>query len=191
MGSSLMNVLVLGIGNILLKDEGVGVMLIEAVEQGFVIPDGVELLDGGTAGIELLDHIRGRKLLVIVDAMRNGHPPGAVYRVAGEDVSAAFMTNISPHQLGISNLLATAQLTDSLPERIVLFGIEPADISTGLGLSEPVAKGLEKLVREVVKELADNGYHLARRDGDASQPPGYWTDKNVFENLEKEAANDV
>ena len=104
---------------------------------------------------------------------------------------AAFMTNISPHQLGISNLLATAQLTDSLPERMVLFGIEPEDISTGLGLSDSVEKGLEKLVREVVGELVDNGYHLERRDGENSRPPGYWTDKIVFENLEKEAANDV
>ena len=76
-----MNVLVLGIGNILLKDEGVGVRLIEAVDQEFVIPEGVELLDGGTAGIELLDHISQRELLVIVDAMRNGHPAGTVYRV--------------------------------------------------------------------------------------------------------------
>ena len=176
-----MNVLVLGIGNILLKDEGVGVRLIEAVDQEFIIPEGVELLDGGTAGIELLDHISQRELLVIVDAMRNGHPAGTVYRVEGEDVPAAFMTNISPHQLGISNLLATAQLTDSLPERIVLFGIEPEDISTGLGLSEPVEKGLEKLIREVVKELSDNGCHLERRDEDNRQPPGYWTDKNVLE----------
>lgn len=186
-----MNVLVLGIGNILLRDEGIGVRLIEAVEQGFVIPDGVELLDGGTAGIELLDHIRARELLIIVDAMRNSYPPGTVYRVEGEDVPAAFMTNISPHQLGISNLLATAQLTDSLPERIVLFGIEPEDISTGLGLSESVDKGLEKLIGEVVKELAANGCYLEQREGENLKPPGYWTDKNVFENLEKEAANDV
>lgn len=186
-----MNVLVLGIGNILLKDEGVGVRLIEAVEQEFIIPEGVELLDGGTAGVELLDHISERKLLVIVDVMRNGHSPGTVYRVEGEEVPASFMTNITPHQLGISNLLAIAQLTDSLPERIVLFGIEPEDISTGLGLSDPVDKGLRKLIRDVVRELADSGYHLERRDGDNSRPPGYWTDKNVFENLEKEAANDV
>lgn len=186
-----MNVLVLGVGNILLRDEGVGVRLIEALEQGFVIPAGVELLDGGTAGIELLDHIRERELLVIVDAMRHSQPPGTVYRVEGEEVPAAFMTNISPHQLGISNLLATAQLTDSLPERIVLFGIEPTDISTGLGLSDPVEKGLEKLVREVVRELAENGCHLVRRDEANRRPAGYWTDKNGFENLQKEAANDV
>ena len=101
------------------------------------------------------------------------------------------MTNISPHQLGISNLLATAELCDSLPQRSVLFGIEPEDISTGLGLSAPVEKGLEKLIREVVKELSENGYHLERRDVNNSRPPGYWTDKNVFDNLEKEAANDV
>jgi hydrogenase maturation protease len=186
-----MSVLVLGVGNILLKDEGVGIMLVEALEQEFVLPAEVELLDGGTAGIELLDHIRERGLLVIVDAMRNGYPPGTVYRLEGEDVPAAFMTNISPHQLGISNLLATAQLSDCLPERTVLFGIEPEEISTGLGLSASVAGGLKKLISEVVKELADNGYLLERRAGDNSQPPGFWTDKNVFANLEKEAANDV
>jgi len=186
-----MSILVLGIGNVLLRDEGVGVRLVEALDQGFVIPDGVELLDGGTSGIELLDHIRNRELLVIVDAMRNGHPPGTVYRVEGEDVPAAFMTSISPHQLGISNLLATAQLTDSLPERAVLFGIEPEDISTGLGLSGSVSDGLAKLIREVVKELEENGCQLERRAGENSRPPGYWTDKNLSDNMEKEAANDV
>lgn len=178
-----MDVLVLGVGNILLGDEGVGVMLVEALEQGYALPAGVELLDGGTAGIELLDHIRGRDLLVIVDAMRNGHPPGTVYRVEGEDVPAAFMTNITPHQLGISNLLATAQLCDSLPERIVLFGIEPADISTGLGLSVSVAEGLRKLIGEVLKELAGNGYVLGRRAGAEILPPGYWTGKAELSSL--------
>jgi hydrogenase maturation protease len=186
-----MNILVLGVGNILLRDEGVGVMLIEALEQGFAIPDGVELLDGGTAGIELLDHIRARELLIIVDAMRNGFSPGTVYRVAGEDVPAAFMTNISPHQLGISNLLATARLTDCLPARLVLFGIEPEDIATGLGLSVPVAAGLGKLIEAVGRELAENGCHLERRGSANIRPPGYWTGKNVSGNLEKEAANDV
>jgi hydrogenase maturation protease len=172
-----MDVLVLGVGNILLGDEGVGVMLVEALAQGYTLPAGVELLDGGTAGIELLDHIRKRDLLVIVDAMRSGHQPGTVYRVEGEDVPAAFMTNITPHQLGISNLLATAQLCDSLPERIVLFGVEPADISTGLGLSDSVAKGLMKLIPEVVIELSENGYILEQRGGVNILPPGYWTDK--------------
>jgi len=173
-----MSVLVLGIGNILLRDEGVGVMVIEALEHGFTLPPEVELLDGGTAGIELLDHIRGRELLILVDVMRNSHPPGTVYRVEGEDVPAAFMTNISPHQLGISNLLATAQLSDCLPERIVLFGIEPEDISTGLGLSDKVDSGRDKLVREVVRELKENGFLLEPRDDNESRPIGYWTNKN-------------
>jgi hydrogenase maturation protease len=186
-----MNILVLGVGNILLRDEGVGVMLIEALEQEFAIPDGVELLDGGTAGIELLDHIRARELLIIVDAMRNGFSPGTVYRVAGEDVPAAFMTNISPHQLGISNLLATARLTDCLPARLVLFGIEPEEIATGLGLSARVDQGLGKLISAIVRELAENGCHLERRGSENNRAPGYWTGKNVFENSQKEAANDV
>jgi hydrogenase maturation protease len=105
-----MNVLVLGIGNVLMMDDSVGVRAIEELQRRYHFPDGVELLDGGTSGIELLSHIEGRDNLIIIDALKSGHSPGTVVRVEGEDVPARFMTRISPHQLGLSDVLAAATI---------------------------------------------------------------------------------
>ena len=170
-----MNVLILGIGNILLHDEGVGVRAIEELEERFSFPPGVELVDGGTCGLELRDSMCGRDLLLLIDATRNGGPPGTAYRVEDDGVPAHFQTRISPHQLGISDLLATLALTDSLPTRMVLFGVEPADLSTGLGLSPAVAAGLEKVLEAVGEELTRQGLTPEPLVPDASRRPGFWS----------------
>jgi hydrogenase maturation protease len=152
-----LNILILGIGNVLLMDEGIGVRAVEELEGRYRFPDEVEILDGGTSGIELLSHIRTRSHLIIIDALKSGHPPGTVVRVDGEDVPSRFRTRISPHQLGLSDLLAAARLTEELPENLVLFGIEPKRIETGLELSTEVRAGLEKLIKVVVDELRGLG----------------------------------
>jgi hydrogenase maturation protease len=146
-------ILVLGIGNVLLTDEGVGVRAINELARRFVFSDQVELMDGGTAGIELLRHIADRDHLIIIDAMKCGQPPGTVVRVEGTDVPAAFRTRISPHQLGLSDLLAAAMLTDELPEHLVLYGVEPASLEPGLELSPAVEAGIDKLLKGVCDEL--------------------------------------
>lgn len=182
-----MNVLVLGVGNILLHDEGLGVRAIEELEQRYLMAPEVELLDGGTCGLELLDNLKGRDLLIIIDAMKNGGLPGSVYRLADREVPAHFNTRITPHQLGISDLLATLGLMDSLPSRLVLFGVEPGDLSTGLGLSALVEQGLARVVMEVAAELA--GYRLEpqRLAAEASKPAGFWSTRHLPLNGEKEA----
>lgn len=182
-----MNVLVLGIGNILLHDEGVGVRAIEELEQYYSFPDGVELVDGGTCGLELRDTMSGRDLLVIIDAMKHGSPPGTVYRLDDGGVPAHFHTRISPHQLGISDLLATMALTDSLPSRMVLFGVEPLDLSTGLGLSPAVAEGLAKVVVAVGEELARQGLQPEPLAPDTARPSGFWSTRQLTPAGEKEA----
>ena len=154
------NVLVMGVGSILMTDEGVGIRAIEELERRYRFPENVQLLDGGTSGIELLSHISGRECLVIIDAIRGGHPPGTVLRVEGEDVPAKFMTRISPHQLGISDLLAAATLTGEVPKKLVLFGIEPKEIVMGIGLSDEVRASLGRLVEVVVQELEMMGCEL-------------------------------
>ncbi|RPI35856.1 MAG: HyaD/HybD family hydrogenase maturation endopeptidase [Nitrospiraceae bacterium] len=148
-----MNVLVLGIGNVLMTDDSVGIRVINELERRFRFPDGVELLDGGTSGIELLSYIADKDYLIIVDAIKSDFPPGTVVKVEGEDVPAKFMTRISPHQLGLSDLLAAAMLTGELPKQMVLFGIEPKRVELGLEMTEEVKGSFEKLVGVVVDEL--------------------------------------
>ncbi len=153
-----MSALILGVGNILLGDEGIGIRVVEELENRYAFPEEVTVLDGGTAGIELLGYIEGRDLLILIDAMRADLPPGTVFKVEGEDVPKRFMTRISPHQIGLSDLLAAGILSEHIPKRITLFGIEPEQMATGITLSPTVEDSLEKVIGAVLAELKEAGY---------------------------------
>jgi hydrogenase maturation protease len=166
-----MNILVLGIGNLLLSDEGAGVRALEAIEQRFDIPPGVELLDGGTSGMELLGYLQGRDAVIIIDAVTCGKPPGTIVRLEGDQVPALFRRKISPHQLGLSDLLAAARLTDSLPAEVILIGVEPKELGTGLKLSNKVAGVMEELAVLVALELESLGARVAMKKGARRMSP--------------------
>ena len=148
-----MSSLLLGVGNILLQDEGIGVRVIEEFERRYRAPDGLDILDGGTSGFDLLDHIANRTHLIIVDAVRTGDPPGTIIRLDGERVPAFFRNKITPHQLGISDVLAATILRDEQPEDIVLIGIVPETMDTGLELSAGIAAKVDTLIQMVLEEL--------------------------------------
>ena len=169
-----MDILVLGIGNVLLTDEGIGVRALKELERRYTYPTNVELLDGGTAGIELLRHIRNRDYLIIIDAMKCGQEPGTVFRVEGDEVPAAFRTRISPHQLGLSDLLAAAMLTDELPANLVLYGVEPESIDIGLDLTETVEANVDKLVGAVADELRSLGCSLVPIEANFTEKARFW-----------------
>jgi hydrogenase maturation protease len=169
-----LDILILGIGNVLLTDEGIGVRALKELERKFTFPANVELLDGGTAGIELLRHIRNRDYLIIIDAMKCDQEPGTVVRVEGDDVPAAFRTRISPHQLGLSDLLAAAMLTDELPKNLVLFGVEPESIDIGLDLTETVEANVDKLVGAVADELRSIGCTLLPIKATFTEKARFW-----------------
>lgn len=169
-----MSVLVLGIGNVLLRDEGIGIRAIRELDRRYCFSGTVEILDGGTAGLELLGHIRNRDHLLIIDALKTGQRPGTVVRAAGEEVIAAFRTRISPHQLGLSDLLAAAVLTDEMPRNLVLFGVEPEKVETGLELTSAVEGCLDKLLAAVVDELRAIGCSVSPVAGDFSQRAVFW-----------------
>ena len=169
-----MDILVLGIGNVLLTDEGIGVRALKELERRYTYPTNVELLDGGTAGIELLRHIRNRDYLIIIDAMKCGQEPGTVFRVEGDEVPAAFRTRISPHQLGLSDLLAAAMLTDELPKNLVLYGVEPESIDIGLDLTETVEANVDKLIGAVADELRTLGCSLVPIEANFTEKARFW-----------------
>jgi hydrogenase maturation protease len=172
--ASTSSILVMGIGNVLLTDEGVGIRAVNELARRYVFSDRVELLDGGTAGIELLRHIAGRDHLIIIDAMKCGQPPGTVVRVEGGDVPAAFRTRISPHQLGLSDLLAAAMLTGELPGNLVLFGVEPASLEPGLELSPAVEASVDMLLNGVCDELRAIGCDIETLAISFSDKARFW-----------------
>jgi hydrogenase maturation protease len=169
-----LSTLVLGIGNVLLTDEGVGVRALNELERRYTFSDDVELLDGGTSGIELLRHIQDHDNLVIIDCMTHDQPPGTIYKVENEDVPSVFRTRISPHQLGLSDLLAAAMLTSGLPEPLVLFGVEPESVDIGLELSETVESSLDKLITAVVDELRKIGCSVVPQNSSFTDKACFW-----------------
>lgn len=172
-----MSVLVLGVGNVLLSDEGVGVRVVEALVARFVLPDGVEVIDGGTSGMDMLDIIGGRDHLILVDAVKSAGGPGSLIRLSGDQVPAFFRSKISPHQLGISDLLAALRLLEREPKGVTLIGIEPIDLRTALELSPIVAAKLERMVEMVVDELSSLGFKMVPKS-DGTFGSGPWSGTN-------------
>lgn len=152
-----MSILVLGLGNVLMRDDAFGVRVIEHLQRRYSFPAGVELVDGGTLGLDLLPRLEGVERLLLVDAMETGGAPGAVMRLSGEEVPRLLAGKLSVHQAGVADLLALAQLQGTLPEQLVAWGAQPVTVEMGLELSPAVARALEQVAEAVVRELQDWG----------------------------------
>ena len=152
-----MRVVVLGVGNVLMSDEGVGVHAVDALQQRYVLADGVEVVDGGTTGMELLPELQGADRLIVVDAVRVGRPPASVVRLEGDEVPAFFKTKLSPHQVGLSDILAALRFSGKAPEQVVLIGVEPLSLDLAMELSPQVAACMDQVLALVTAELAAFG----------------------------------
>jgi hydrogenase maturation protease len=149
--------LVVGIGNLIMGDDGVGVRVVQQLADSRCLPAGVRLLDGGTLGLDLLYHLEGVERLLFVDAVDWGAAPGSLIRMEGEEIPELFATRLSPHQVGLQDLLAVADLQGMTFAEMVLWGIQPASIGLGLDLSPAVAEGFPTLVAKVVDEVSGWG----------------------------------
>lgn len=158
-----MRIVVLGVGNILLTDEGIGVRAIEELGQRYSLPPEVELIDGGTSAMELLDDLANCDLLIIADCVRAGKAPGALLRLKDEEIPALFRTKLSPHQVGLPDVLATLVITHEAPEHTILFGVEPESLATCMALTPVVEATLPHLVEAIAQEIIAAGVPIAPR----------------------------
>ncbi|MBW2202181.1 MAG: HyaD/HybD family hydrogenase maturation endopeptidase [Deltaproteobacteria bacterium] len=142
----------------MLSDEGAGVKAVEELQRRYDCSDAVEIIDGGTMGLELLPYFEERSHILIVDAVKTGKKPGSIVRI--DDPPAYFSSKTSPHQIGLADVMGVAVITNKLPRNITLFGIEPKQLSTGLSLSTEVEQNLSRLVDMVVAELKTIGIHV-------------------------------
>lgn len=152
-----MRILVLGIGNLLLGDEAVGVRLVEALEQRYLLPPHVEVLDGGTSGMELMDVMARRDHLIVADAVLTGAAPGSVVVLHDDEIPALFTQKVSPHQLGLADVLMALRLTGEFPARLTLIGVVPQSLEPGIGLSEVVSEAIEPALQHIVAALHKSG----------------------------------
>ena len=149
--------LVLGVGNLLLSDDGVGVHTIWRLQEVAQLPEEVQVLDGGTMGLDLLYYLEGVSHLLIVDAVETGGPPGTLTRIAGEQVPAYLSLKMSPHEIGLPDMLFAAKLRDLYPEEVVVWGVQPETVEVGLDLSPSVAAQMDVLVEKILEELTQWG----------------------------------
>jgi len=154
--------LVLGVGNTLMCDEGVGVRVVERLAENYRFPEEVLLLDGGTLGMDLLYYLEGVENLLIVDAVQADKAPGELVRLQDDEVPAFLGMKVSPHQIGVPDMLFAAKLKDMYPSHVVLWGVQPARLEIGLDLSETVAVQVDGLVGLIVEELRKWGYEGER-----------------------------
>jgi len=163
------HILVLGVGNVLLRDEGIGVRIIEKLEDGYAFSPNVELMDGGTQGLRLLAPISETDHLIVVDAVQNGQPPGTLYRLPTEELEKRVRFKNSLHQLDLVETLAYAEVLGHRPSAVIV-GIEPADISPwGMELTEIVASRVAELCSRVLEEIERAGGSYTLKDDRA--PP--------------------
>jgi len=149
--------LLLGIGNILMNDDAAGVLVVQNLAAQFSFPDELVLLDGGTLGLDLLPILEGVDRLLVVDAVETGQAVGTIIRTTGDDIPLALATKVSPHQMGLKDLLLVADLQGYAPQEMVLWGVQPGSIEMDIELSPEVARGVEILQVKVLKELAGWG----------------------------------
>jgi len=146
------NILILGLGNILLGDEGVGVRVIEQLFS-HPFPDEIEVIDGGTAGYELINFFEGKEKVIIVDAVKTDDTPGSVYKLDLSVVQEDETVQLSLHQIGLKNVFKMASMMDLNPE-VTLVGIVPKDYQDyNIGLSEEVEKAIPLAIETVLKEI--------------------------------------
>lgn len=150
---------VLGIGNVLWADEGFGVRCIEALQQRYEFADHVQLIDGGTQGLYLVQFVQSASHLLIFDAVDYGLEPGTLHCVEDDDVPR-FMgaKKMSLHQTGFQEVLALAQLTERYPQKVLLIGCQPEELEDYGGSLRPmVREALEKAIERGLETLAQWG----------------------------------
>ena len=146
------NILILGLGNILLGDEGVGVRVVEQLLSR-PLPDEIEVIDGGTAGYELINFFEGKEKVIIVDAVKTDDTPGSVYKMDLSVVQEDETVQLSLHQIGLKNVFKMASMMDLNPE-VTLVGIVPKHYQDyNIGLSDEVKKAIPLAIETVLKEI--------------------------------------
>ena len=164
-------ILVLGVGNTLMRDDGVGVHAVGALADGYELPANVLVVDGGVAGLRLLSEIAAADYLIIVDAVRRGGVPGSIYRLGQEDLHPRRGPFVSAHEVGIAELLAAAEFTGRLPETHII-GIEPLETETVcLELSSPLRCALPQVVTAIIERLRAHGAELKRKPASETAKP--------------------
>ncbi len=149
--------LILGIGNILLCDDGVGIHVVNRLKEEYDFPESVQIIDGGTKGLDLLPYIEQSDRVLIIDAANFKKAPGTIGTVEGDSITSFLSSKLSVHQIGLPDMLFAAKFMEITPPELCLVGIQPKSLETGTELSGEIRARLDILVETVLPKLTDWG----------------------------------
>lgn len=157
------SIVVLGVGNILLTDEGLGVHVVEDLKANYNFTPQISLIDGGTMGMELLTYMRGMKKILLVDAVNGGEAPGTIYEFPHRELEQYFTDHISVHEVGMQDILRIRAIQENPLEDAIVIGVEPESLEVGFEPSEPVQHALLEVKDRVLRILRDWGVQITRK----------------------------
>ncbi len=140
-----------------MSDDSAGVRVVRLLQENYRFPEEVMVMDGGTLGLDLLPYLEGVDRLLVVDAVETGGPAGLLVRLSGEEIPLALATKVSPHQMGLKDLLTVADLQGHAPAEMVLWGVQPGSVEMAMELTPEVEAAISLLADNVVRELAGWG----------------------------------
>jgi hydrogenase maturation protease len=159
-----LKIIVLGIGNLLLCDDGVGVHAVHKLMNEYELPEFVQLIDGGTKGLDLLPLLEGKDKLLIIDAANFKKTPGTIDAVEGEKIPSFLSSKLSVHQIGLPDMLFASRFMGITPSEMCLVGIQPKSTETGTELSEELKKQMEPLIERVLQKLKEWGVEAVHKN---------------------------
>ena len=159
------SVLVLGIGNLVMCDDGVGVRVVQELQRSYCFPENVKVVDGGTLGLDLLPMLENVTHLILVDAVETGEKAGTLIRLSGAELPVVLATKLSPHQMGLKDLLAVSELMGHSPREMVLIGVQPGCIEMGVEMTSDVDAKLGEMLANVLSELEKFGVNVVKKQG--------------------------
>jgi hydrogenase maturation protease len=144
---------ILGIGNTLFSDEGVGIYLLPILETALKDYENIEFIEGLTDGMKLLGPVEDAENLIIIDAINAGKPGGTIIKLEGDEIPAYFGIKMSVHQMGFQEVLLAAKLRERYPKQIVMYGMQPTSLELGIGLTEKNQARLEELAKSIICQV--------------------------------------
>ncbi|WP_019241708.1 MULTISPECIES: HyaD/HybD family hydrogenase maturation endopeptidase [Bacillus] len=146
---------ILGIGNTLYSDEGIGVHIVPMLEEIFQDNPNVEVIDGSTDGMKLLGPVEDTDYLIIIDAINAGKEGGTIITLVGDEIPAYFGIKMTVHQLGFQEVLMAAKLRERYPKNIVMIGMQPTSLDLHVGLTETNSNKIPELISHIKKQVED------------------------------------
>ena len=146
---------IIGLGNILLKDEGIGVHAVNAIKERYTFPPETEIIDGGTLGLDLLHFFEGKDGILILDAVDFRKEPGYIGVIEDDDIPSTLFAKLSVHHIGLSDVLFAAKLLGITPAKLRLIGVQPQSLEVGLTMTECISGKLEQLIELAIRTLKE------------------------------------